>query len=456
MASDSDTRGWVAFVAAVAFLAFIAGALSDVAGVGPSGYIRDAYRAGLALMEKRSLPDKPYPTDLWREAQSERRGVTVHDEARASAGFTLYTSGHAPAAFLMASDGRIVHRWERPYSTVHDASAAVRDPVPDRQVYFRRAHLLPDGDLIAAYTGAGDSPWGYGLVRLSADSAVVWKNLDHFHHDFDLGPNGAVYGLTHRYRSDYPEILDHLGKPVLDDYLTVVAPDGRTQRRISLLEALADSPYKGGLWILPVGALEDPLHTNAVDVLDAADARRLSEKIPAAAAGQVLLSFRAVAGGLLALLDVDSGRIVWAQHGQWRSQHDPDILANGNLMLFDNLGHQGPGGRSRVIEVDPATGGIVWRYTGHADKPLFSGIRSAQQPLANGNVLITESNTGRLLEVTRSGDIVWEYINPVRGGSEDEYIPVVSWGQRIAPADLDTAFRTRIANDPVARQGSEP
>jgi hypothetical protein len=33
--------------------------------------------------------------------------------------------------------------------------------------------------------------------------------------------------------------------------------------------------------------------------------------------------------------------------------------------------------------------------------------------LGNGNVLITESGAGRLLEVTRSGDIVWEFQNPV-------------------------------------------
>jgi hypothetical protein len=68
-------------------------------------------------------------------------------------------------------------------------------------------------------------------------------------------------------------------------------------------------------------------------------------------------------------------------------------------------------------------------------------VRSAQERLANGNTLITESEGGRLLEVTPAGTIVWEYRNPVRGGEEGEPMTaVVSWGQRIDPATLDPEF----------------
>jgi hypothetical protein len=67
-------------------------------------------------------------------------------------------------------------------------------------------------------------------------------------------------------------------------------------------------------------------------------------------------------------------------------------------------------------------------------------VRSAQERLANGNTLITESEGGRLFEVTPEGEIVWEYLNPVRGGEDGELIAVVSWGQRIDPAALDPEF----------------
>ncbi|MEX0871755.1 MAG: arylsulfotransferase family protein [Aquisalimonadaceae bacterium] len=452
MQRKSDLVALIAFMLAVAFLAFLAGALVAVTESAPSGYIRDAYRAGTALLEKRTFQATPYATDLWKPARSNRRGVTVHDPERATHGLTLYTSGHAAAAFLVDMDGAVVHRWERPYSSIWDDTAAARKPVPDRQIYFRRARMYPNGDLLAVYDGVGDSPYGYGMVRLDRNSDVLWKNLDHFHHDVAIAENGHIHGLTHAFRETPPAGLEHLSRPVLDDYLTIVSPvDGRTLRKISLLEAVNRSEFRRQLWSLPFYTLGDPLHTNAVDVLGREDAERLSRKVPVAAQGQVLLSFRELGGGTIALLDVERESIVWALHGSWRSQHDPDILANGNILLFDNFGHYGEEGRSRVIEVDPATGGIVWQYAGTTSDRLESLIRSAQQPLPNGNVLITESDGGRLLEVSRDGDVVWEYINPVRGGDDQAFIPVVSWGLRIDPAELGTAFSTQVIGQPPSR-----
>ena len=82
-------------------------------------------------------------------------------------------------------------------------------------------------------------------------------------------------------------------------------------------------------------------------------------------------------------------------------QHDPELLPNGHILLFDNHGNYlSPEGISRVIEIDPNTLGIVWQYAGTATRPLASDIRSEQQRLPNGNTLIVESDGGRLVEVT--------------------------------------------------------
>jgi hypothetical protein len=89
-----------------------------------------------------------------------------------------------------------------------------------------------------------------------------------------------------------------------------------------------------------------------------------------------------------------------------------------------------------VIEVDPETLEIHWAYVGTPERPFFSELRSAQQRLPNGNTLITESDGGRIFEVTPDREIVWEYINPQRGGENSEMIPVVSSGQRFRPEQL--------------------
>ena len=43
---------------------------------------------------------------------------------------------------------------------------------------------------------------------------------------------------------------------------------------------------------------------------------------------------------------------------------------------------------------------------------FYSMARGANQRLANGNTLVTESDDGRLFEITSEGEVVWEFLNP--------------------------------------------
>jgi hypothetical protein len=65
-----------------------------------------------------------------------------------------------------------------------------------------------------------------------------------------------------------------------------------------------------------------------------------------------------------------------------------------------------------VLELDPATRTVTWRYGEAEGERFFSAKRGASQRLANGNVLITDSESGRAFEVTRAGEIVFEFANP--------------------------------------------
>lgn len=438
--------GAVTFVVALVFVSFLAGALATVTETPPAGLVRDAYRAGTALYARSFQYRDRYATDLWNRARSRARGVTVLEADAVSEGLTLYTSGHSPNAVLIDLDGSVVHEWRRPYSSLWaPGESAVNAPVPDDHVYFRKAQLLPGGDLLTLYEGVGDTPYGYGLARLRADSSIAWKNLDNFHHDFDLMPDGHIVALTHAFRTTPLQGADQFQAPYLEDSLVVVGPDGRTRTKLSLLDAFNVSPFRSLLWRVPYYSMEDPLHANGVDYLDSQRAAWLRRRVPVAAEGQVLVSFRELAGGSIALVDVDAGSVVWASHGPWLAQHDPDILPGGVLQVFDNRGNLGSRHRSRVIEVDPATLGVLRTYTGDPDRPLDSPIRASQQRLPNGNTLITESSGGRLLEVTRDDRVVWEYFNPVRGGPEGELIPVVSWAQRVPCTELPPGLSCRQA-----------
>lgn len=438
---NTDRVGFAAFFVGCILLAFLGGTLVVLAKVFPYDFVNDAYKAGQALLAQGAIDNRYTQTDQWRVARTDKRGTTIHDPARAYEGYTLYTSGGSAYASLIDMDGNEVHRWALPYSQLWSTNPSGRAAQGDDLTYWRKAILYPNGDLLAIYIGAGDTPWGYGMVKLDADSNVLWQYHGATHHDIDIAPDGRVLALTHAFSDKRFDDFPELARPFLRDYLVVL--DGQTgeqQSRIPLFDAFYNSRYQPLLTNIAHFALEDPLHTNSVQFIDDTLAASFG---PANGKGnQALLSFRHP--GTPALVDLDSGRLTWAMSGSWLGQHSARALPNGHFTLFDNYGHFQSDNMSRVLEIDPANDAIVWRYAGDTEHPFASRLRGAATTLPNGNRLITESDGGRLLEVAPDGDIVWAFVNPVRGGDEDRFIPVVSSGQRVRAQDLEPAFRDNI------------
>lgn len=430
-----ERLGSFVFVVAIAFLAFVGGAMAVLGEAFPHQYLRDAYAAGEALVAQHRETQDRFATDQWRLARDSTAGVTINDPESSFPGYTLYTAAGEASAHLIAMNGSVVQEWRRPYSAVWNEQSPIRSPQPDELIFMDKARMLPNGDLLAIYAAAGDTPWGYGMVKLDRHSNLIWSYPAHTHHDFDLAPDGRILALTNDFSSDEIEGLGKLGKPFLEDFVVVLSPDGKELKSISLTRALAKSRFNILRLAIPNYALGDPLHANSVEYIDADKAR----SFPFAEAGDVLLSFRDMSA--LAVLSVERAEIVWAARGPWLWQHDASLLPNGRIMLFDNLGGFQDGNGARVLEIDPRTSQVTWSYAGDAEHPFHSPLRSSAQPLPNGNVLVTESDGGRLFEVTRGGDIAWTFVNPVRGGEENEFVAVATWGQRIDPQSIDPQLR---------------
>ena len=437
--SGEDRWFTVSMLGAVGLLAFIGGGFVVLHGLWPGKVMTNAYEGANALYWLNKAHESPLKTDQWFPARRSERGVTVHDAARALNGYTLYTSGHDSSAQLIDMNGDVVHEWRRRFSEIWDETSAVKSPAPDEFMYWRKAKLLPDGALLAVYENV-DTPWGYGLAKVDRDSNVVWKYLEQVHHDVEVGQDGRIYTLTHTINHEPYENYPHL-TPRIDDYVVVLSPDGEELRKISVLEAIMNSPFVELLQRIKPGFPGDLLHTNAIEPIEG----ELARGLPFDAEGTVLISLRDI--DTLAAVNLDSGEVVWVLRGPWLAQHDPDVLPGGRILLFDNQGNFEPDNRSRILEVDAETGAIVWSYVGDDAHPFDSTIRAAQQRLPNGNTLITESSGARLLEVTPGGEIVWEYMNPVReqhpGDPAVELAPVVSWAERFAPGDLPSGLLSR-------------
>ena len=112
-------------------------------------------------------------------------------------------------------------------------------------------------------------------------------------------------------------------------------------------------------------------------------------------------------------------------------QHHPSVLPNGNILIFDN-GHRRK--FSRILELDPRSEEIVWQYQADPPEGFYSESRGAAQALPNGNVLITDSDHGRAFEITRSGEVVWEFWNPDLSSDGQRRATIYRFG-RLFPSD---------------------
>jgi len=345
-----------------------------------------------------------------------RSGVTVHDRDLAFEGLNFLTSGHAPSAILMDMDGRVLHEWTRTFESIWPGVEL--PPGETNDEFWRRAHLYHNGDILAIHEGLG-------LVRLDRDSEVVWSYDGPCHHDLEVVEDGSIYVLEREAKLDARFPAD---RPILEEYITILSPDGAPLRRVSLLSALWRSPYSALLTRAPAGG--DIFHTNTLEVLDG----RFADRAPAFRAGNVLVSILML--DTVAVVDMETEEIVWVLSGLWHQQHQPTILDDGRMLVFDNEFDNAAGERvSRVLEFDPFSQEVFWAYEGGPDRPFYTSTCGSNQRLPNGNTLITESDAGRAFEVTRGGAVVWEYVSPFRAGEEGELVATLFEVVRL-PLDL--------------------
>jgi hypothetical protein len=339
----------------------------------------------------------------------------------AQQGLNFYTSGHAPAAFLVDMEGKLLHEWRHALKDIWPEYPLRADS--PKTGYWRRALPLPDGSCLAIFEGIG-------IIKVDKDSKLLWARQNGAHHDLHVLENGDIWVLT-RKAHQVEDINSRF--PTLEDFATLLDADGNEKQSISLLEAARRSGEIGrAIWaaMQPDG---DVMHSNSIRWMDGG----IADKHPAFKQGTLLISM--LFPNTVALLDPASGRFTLALTGTWKRQHHATILSNGNMMIYDN---RSTSGRSAITEVNPSTGEVLWEFRGNEETPFYSYSCGAWQELENGSFLITESDYGRAFEITRDGEVLWEFVNPHTAGENGEYIATLfellrvpaSYAGALAPA----------------------
>ena len=312
---------------------------------------------------------------------AEKPGVTILDRDRCDGGYTLYSSRMTEIAHLIDIDGREAHRWAY-----------------EQGETWHYAEMLPDGRLLAIVKEVEGRCPGM-LLELDWDSKLLWKADVAAHHDLDRLASGNTLVVCRDYVEN-PAIRE--GR-IKSDAILELAPGGAVAWEWHLDQHVAE--------IASLVPLDFPrpdydwAHTNTVEALPDTPTAARDARFRA---GNVLFSGRHI--DTIGVIDRATGEVVWAWGpGEIDKQHMPTMLPNGHILIFDN-GCEAK--RSRIVELDPLAGQIVWQYVADPPESFFTHSRGASERLPNGNTFITESNTGRLFEVTPAGEIVWEFLNP--------------------------------------------
>lgn len=384
-------------------------------------------------------------------------GATIYDPERAWNGYTVLSPLATQAVIVIDMNGNIVKRWD---GYVNSAGGPAR--------------IFPGGFVMAASGARPPNQESLELVQRDFEGNVIWR----FGRNEQIQmPDGSTIWSARQHhdwqREDFPAgYYSPEFTPAIEGSNTLILTHRNLmQPKVADVrledDRLIEVSWKGDIvW--------DWLASGHIDELGfAPDARNAIKAAPGFNKGRgsfdwlhinsatyvgpnhwfdegdkrfapnnVIISSRQAS--LLAIVGRD-GSIVWrlgpdfSQTRELRAirqiigQHHAHFIPKGlpgagNLLVFDNGGSSGYGfanpiapdgtgalarAGSRVLEINPVTLDLVWSYSG----PRFysSNISSAQR-LPNGNTLITEGASGRLLEVTKQGAIVWEYINPLFAG----------------------------------------
>jgi len=349
------------------------------------------------------LRSVPYLALSEAEVDESDTGVVFYNPELAHQGYNFYGTRTSGEAFVIDMEGRVVHRWSY---------------TPKRGAGSDHAHMLENGDLIIIKKFEE-------LLRINWDSDVIWRRSLPPHHDVAQGPDGSLYVIIR-------EVRPHRGLNVRFAAMVRLTEDGDLIEKWStythlaeiknvldtrsFMDAVLDSALAGRsqeeketiqakIEITRDLCNFDYFHLNSVNFLPATISGQKDARFRE---GNLLVCFRNV--NQIAVLEQDTYRVLWGWgEGELQWPHHPTMLDNGHILIFDNGIKRD---YSRVVEMDPLTGTIVWEYVADPPEEFFSYARGSAQRLPNGNTLICESDKGRAFEITHDGEVVWVWLNP--------------------------------------------
>jgi len=280
------------------------------------------------------------------------------------------------------------------------------------------------------------------IVEVDAAGTVVWEwcFFDHGIQDYDAGK--ANYVGAGKSVSNYAGRIDlNLpGRPLTNDWLHCVALDYNTNLDQIAVTAAGGEFYvvdHGGTFAAgnPTASIALAASTNGDFIYRFGDPARYGQGSPPS----ITMNWTVSTTGNKQIGAVSQA--AWIPPGLPGSGHF--LVFNNGADLFETTpqsylvevnGYLNAGGNDTGAYVNPPDAGYtIWSPPGHdtdkqkknmsrqivstfysmANQAFFSHTGGSAQRLANSNTLVCAATEGHIFEATATGEVVWEYINPV-------------------------------------------
>ncbi|MBR9652742.1 arylsulfotransferase family protein [Thalassovita aquimarina] len=366
----------------------------------------------------------------------EGTGLVTHDPDAAQPGYTLIQGvlPGGPQIRMLDMSGREVHRWDVDFFAAWDDPQHL-DAVPISDLWYNTQGFLPlsDGSVLVNISEKGS-------VMLDRCSRPLWTVDRMMHHSVTDAGDGKYwipslipldetpddYFAQHFPRDLIAENMEP-GTMSYNNSIALVGDGGAIEKEFSVLQAIVDAKLEHVMTTALFAYPSDPVHLNDIEVVTT----ELANKIPGVEQGDLLFSARNI--NMLGILDQSDGHLKWHHEGPWTWQHDPDIMPDGTIEVFNNRNKLTSNfvDSSQILSFDPATGETRVLYPLAEGDAFFTWIEGAHQRQPNGNILISETYAGRIFEVTPDGKIAWDYRLPY----DDEAASMFEVGMRV-PLDF--------------------
>jgi len=400
--SFSYEKAW--FIFSLTILSFGYGFASHAWSLFPKSYVEQAWRQGRQVLDRGSTGGAYSHKTVF-----ERAGARVLKPEKVQPGVTAITSwwitpdSQRVWMKLVDRQGGVLHEWPVNRMQVFEGGLFQRRDPGGTDIHG--SLLLPDGEIVINLEYVG-------MARLNSCGEVQWTLTEGNHHSITRAEDGSFWvpGVSQKPRTGTKQHPDLPGlESIWLDRILHVSGKGTVLKDIKVVDILYANDLERFLFQHDL-TKEDVTHINDIEPLSPS----LASEYPQFEAGDLLVSLRHI--NLVFVFDPESLEVKWHASDPFIWQHDPDFIGDGWIGIFDNNRIRGKtGGGSRIIAFRPHTNSKKVLFRGKHLERFYTRHRGKWQMLENGNLLLTEEEAGRTVEVSPDGKPVWEWVHEPYG-----------------------------------------